>query len=108
MPTVIFLIVSKVGSGFISMKLSGFKSSAGLAAGLMTVPQLSATLAAAAIGKDMGILSDNFFNAIIILSIVTTLPIPTLVKLVISKGKVEFQEEQEIKLPQVVRNDEML
>ena len=106
--TVVGLIVSKVGSGYISMKLSGFKSSAGLAAGLMTVPQLSATLAAAAIGKDMGILSDNFFNAIIILSIVTTLPIPSLVKFVITKGKIEFKEEQEIQVPQVVRNDEML
>ena len=57
----------------------------------MTVPQLSATLAAAAIGKELGVLDSNFFNAIVVLSIVTTLPIPTLVRLVIEKTNMQFE-----------------
>ncbi|MBR4612073.1 MAG: cation:proton antiporter [Kiritimatiellae bacterium] len=81
--TVIVLIGTKIGSGFLAMRMTGFKERAGLAAGLMTVPQLSATLTAAAIGKGLGILDPQFFNAIIILSVVTTLPVPSLVRAVI-------------------------
>ena len=89
------------------MRLCGFSNSQGLAAGLMTVPQLSATLAAASIGKDMGLLDSQFFNAIIILSIVTTLPIPSLVKLVIAKSKASFTDAEGIELPRVVKDDKL-
>ena len=94
-------------SGFTAMRLCGFNNAQGVAAGLMTVPQLSATLAAAAIGKDMGLLGDDFFNAIIILSIVTTLPIPSLVRLVLSCNQKSF-EENEYPVPNVVKDDTLL
>jgi Kef-type K+ transport system membrane component KefB len=100
--------VSKILSGFIAMRISGFGNAAGVAAGLMTVPQLSATLAAAAIGKEMGILKPEFFNAIIILSLVTTLPVPSAVRFVVTKWNVSSKEEQNFKIPQVVSNDELL
>jgi Kef-type K+ transport system membrane component KefB len=106
--TVVLLIVSKVGSGFLAMRVTGFNSAAGLTAGLMTVPQLSATLAAAAIGKDIGILNDTFFNAIIILSIVTTLPIPNLVRWVVQKTKLSFPIVEDVSVPRVVKDDELL
>ena len=107
--TVLGLILSKVISGFIAMKCSGFSAPAALSAGLMTVPQLSATLAAAAIGKDLGILDTQFFNTIIILAVVTTLPIPSLVRLVIEKGKVKFEDaENDHKTPMVVKEEELL
>ena len=106
--TVAGLIGSKVGSGFTAMKLSGYSNKASLAAGLMTVPQLSATLAAAAIGKDTGILDDRFFNAIIILSIITTLPIPSLVRAVLNYKRNEFVELSDFQVPNVVKDDELL
>lgn len=106
--TIIGLIGSKVFSGFIAMRITGFGNAAGIAAGLMTVPQLSATLAAAAIGKDIGILSNSFFNAIIILSLVTTLPIPSMVRFVVTRWNVSSKEEQTFKVPSVVSNDELL
>ena len=105
--TVTGLVVSKVISGFAAMKLSGFGDAAAFSAGLMTVPQLSATLAAAAIGKELGILDPQFFNTIIILAVVTTLPIPSLVRWVIEKGKVSF-EDAETEAPLVVREEELL
>ena len=105
--TVIGLVGSKMLSGFTAMRMCGFNNAQGVAAGLMTVPQLSATLAAAAIGKDMGLLRDDFFNAIIILSIVTTLPIPSLVRLVLSCNKKSF-EENEYQVPNVVKDDTLL
>ena len=90
--TVLGLVCSKVFSGWLAMRFSGYGNGHGLCAGLMTVPQLSATLAAAAIGKDLGMLDNQFFNAIIILSIVTTLPVPTLVRTIIERGKLKFTD----------------
>ena len=108
--TVLGLVVSKIVSGWLAMRISGFSNSEGLCAGLMTVPQLSATLAAAAIGRNLGMLDNNFFNAIIILSIVTTLPIPTLVRLIITRTKMTFSEEAEeaYPVPDEDRQDELL
>ena len=97
--TVAGLVVSKVASGWLAMRLAGFNNWHGVAAGLMTVPQLSATLAAAAIGKELGMLDNQFFNAIIILSIVTTLPVPTLVRFIIARTKMKFTEETEEAYP---------
>ena len=108
--TVIGLVGSKVLSGYLAMKISGFSNGKGVCAGLMTVPQLSATLAAAAIGKDLGMLSDDFFNAIVVLSIVTTLPIPNLVRFVIDHSKLNFNDVGAItpyKLPENSDQDEL-
>jgi len=89
--TVAGLVASKIFSGWLAMRMVGFDNLHGVCAGLMTVPQLSATLAAAAIGRDLGMLDDNFFNAIIVLSIVTTLPVPSLVRWVIERGQMKFK-----------------
>jgi len=68
---------------------------------------LSATLAAAAIGKSQGVLDETFFNAIIILSVVTTLPVPTLVRLTINRLSLTFHEAP-YKIPEVVKDEELL
>jgi Kef-type K+ transport system membrane component KefB len=93
--TVIGLVGSKIFSGWLAMRLSGFTHIKGLLAGLMTVPQLSATLAAAAVGFSLKIIPVNFFNAIIVLSIVTTIPVPILVKSIIIKAKVKFNNVED-------------
>ena len=105
--TVIGLVASKVFSGLFAMKLSGYSTAKGLCAGLMTVPQLSATLAAAAVGKDLGMLDDHFFNAIVILSIITTLPIPTLVRSIIYGKKLTFDpvKEEVYTIPRSINDD---
>lgn len=110
--TVAGLVGSKVFSGWLAMRFSGFSNGHGVVAGLMTVPQLSATLAAAAIGKDLGMLDNLFFNAIIILSIVTTLPIPNLVRFIIEKSKLQFtsvgETEGDYRLPGAAQDEELL
>lgn len=88
--TVVGLVGSKILSGWLAMRLSGFGNRQGLCAGLMTVPQLSATLAAAAVALSLKLLDDTFFNAIVVLSLVTTLPVPTLVRLLIARSGVAF------------------
>ncbi|MBR4124684.1 MAG: cation:proton antiporter, partial [Victivallales bacterium] len=89
--TVLGLISSKIFSGWLSLRLTGFRNAEGICAGFMTVPQLSATLAAAAIGKSLDMLDNNFFNAIIILSIVTTLPVPLIVRGIIRHYDLKFE-----------------
>lgn len=88
--TVTGLIGSKIFSGWLAMRISRFSNIKSWCAGLMTVPQLSATLAAASVGFSLGIIPDNFFNAIVVLSICTTIPVPILLKFIIVKSQVTF------------------
>lgn len=90
--TVTGLVVSKISSGWLAMRLGGFDNRKGLCAGLMTVPQLSATLAAASVAVNLNMISNSFFNAIIVLSLVTTIPVPMLVRLLIEKGNMKFED----------------
>ncbi len=108
--TILILVGTKIASGYAAMRVSGFGDRAGLAAGLMTVPQLSATLTAAAIGRDLGILNAQFFNAIIILSIVTTLPVPMLVRKVIygRSGRFSAETLSDFDVPDVVQDTDLL
>lgn len=92
--TVLGLVGSKVLSGWLALRLSGFGNRQGLCAGLMTVPQLSATLAAAAVALNLRLLDETFFNAIVVLSLATTLPVPTLVRLLIARSGVAFDTQE--------------
>jgi len=89
------LMSSKVASGWLAMRLAGFGDKKGLCAGLMTVPQLSATLAAAAVALQLQMISATFFNAIVCLSVLTTIPVPSLVKMLIIKGNIQFNQVDE-------------
>jgi Kef-type K+ transport system membrane component KefB len=93
--TVVGLVGSKVLSGWAGLRLAGFTHKKSLCAGLMTVPQLSATLAAAAVALELDLLSPVFFNAIVVLSIVTTIPVPVLVRLLIVKGRIQFDSVED-------------
>ncbi len=93
--TVIGLVGSKVLSGWLALRICGFSNLKGICAGVMTVPQLSATLAAAAIGKELGMLDNNFFNAIVVLSIITTLPVPNIVRWMIEHYQLKFPAPQD-------------
>lgn len=90
--TCVGLIGSKVFSGWLAMRISGFTHKKGICAGLMTIPQLSATIAAAAVAMELSIIGKQFFNAIVVLSIVTTIPVPVILKLFITRGKITFDE----------------
>lgn len=99
------LIASKVFSGWLAMRLSGFNNKKGLCAGLMTVPQLTATLAAAAVALQLQMISPEFFNAIVFLSIGTTIPVPSLMKLFIVKGNIRFDAIEDRLLAEVPESD---
>lgn len=88
--TVVGLVASKILSGWLALRFSGFTDRQALCGGMMTVPQLSATVAAALIATNLGILDKTFFNAIVVLSLCTAIPFPPLVRLFIVRGHVPF------------------
>ncbi len=92
--TVVGLVASKVASGWLALRICGFSLQKSVLAGLMTVPQLSATLAAAAVALELKMLTPVFFNAIVGLSILTTIPVPTLVRYLIHRWQVKFDPAQ--------------
>ncbi len=63
--TVIGLTGSKLLSGWLAMRLSGFSNQKAVLAGLMTIPQLSATLAAATVGLSLKIIPLNFLTLLL-------------------------------------------
>jgi Kef-type K+ transport system membrane component KefB len=93
-------------SGWLAMRLSGFSHKKGICAGLMTIPQLSATLAAANVALHLKMLSPEFFNAIVCLSVLTTIPVPTLVKYLIIKWKIRFDQIEDKLLPDLAEESE--
>lgn len=84
------LVMSKIFSGWLAMKISGFDHKRSICTGIMTNPQLSATLAAAAVALQLNMISNVFFNAIVCLSLLTTIPVPIFLKLFIKHANVKF------------------
>lgn len=80
----ILLIVASVGvklsTGFVAARWDGFKYREALIAGIATTPQLSTTLAVAITANQLALLPTPLINAIVILSLVTTLAAPLALK----------------------------
>lgn len=74
------LILSKFISGWLGGILIGFSSKESCVIGAATIPQLSTTLVVAFAAFEFGLLDDVLITSIIILSIVTSLFSPILVK----------------------------
>ena len=75
------LIISKLVSGFLGARLAKFPVRVSLGMGVMTIPQMSTTLATASIAAAYGIFSENLVAALVVLSIVTITIAPLLTKL---------------------------
>ncbi len=73
---------SKFLSGFMAGKISKLPNSHSALMGISSIPQLSTTLAVVFAGSTLGIFDQTLITAMVILSIVTTLVSPLLIKLV--------------------------
>ena len=80
---VISLIVSKSVSGFLGARLIGFPLRISWGLGVMTIAQMSTTLATASLALKYGIFSEDILAALVVLSIVTIIIAPLLTKLVL-------------------------
>ena len=76
------LIVSKSVSGFLGARLAKFPSRVSFGMGVMTIPQMSTTLATASVAAAYGIFSEALLAALVVLSIVTITIAPFLIRLI--------------------------
>ena len=78
---VVSLIASKSASGFLGARLLGFPSRISLGMGVMTIAQMSTTLATASLALNYGIFTEDIVAALVVMSIVTIVIAPLLTKL---------------------------
>ncbi|UCE16792.1 MAG: cation:proton antiporter [Candidatus Bathyarchaeota archaeon] len=84
---VISLIISKSVSGFLGARVAKFPSKIRLGIGFMTVPQMSTTLATASIAATYGIFSEGLLASLVVMSLVTIVFGPFLIKLTLQRGE---------------------
>ena len=77
------LIVCKILGGFIFSKTEGYSARNGVILGITFWPQLSATLAAAAIGLEYNIFDQQILVSVVMMSIFTAIATPFVLRLVI-------------------------
>ena len=76
------LMVSKSVSGYLGGRLVGFPSRISWGMGVMTIAQMSTTLATASLAFQYGIFDENIVAALVLLSVVTIIVTPLLTKLI--------------------------
>ena len=79
------LIVLKTLSGYISFKIIGYDRVKSLYGGLLTIPQVSAPLVVASVGRDLGVLSHSFFVTVIVTILITSIIAPIVIRHLVDK-----------------------
>jgi len=78
--TLVSAIALKFFSGYVALKILGFNRIKNTIGGLLTVPKISASLVAASIGKELGLIGNEIFVTIVTLSVITATITPILIK----------------------------
>jgi len=84
---VVSLIASKTLGGFLGARLAKFPLKTSLGMGIVTIPQMSTTLATATLAVEYGIFSEELSASLVILSIITIILGPFLTKLIFRTSK---------------------
>jgi len=79
------LILLKTLSGYLSFRLIGYDKLRSLYGGLLTIPQVSAPLVVASVGRDLGVLPHNFFITVIMTILITSIIAPIAIKYLIDR-----------------------
>ncbi len=93
---VITLVASKIFGGILYSFVKKIPLKEGALIGIVLVPQLSATLAATAIGREAGIIGEDLFVAIITMCILTVLVTPFVVRVIFKPKKREIELKDHI------------
>ncbi len=73
-------IISKLSSGWLGARISGFKNDNALKIGVATIPQLSTTLAVVLTAVELNLLENELVTAMVLLSIVSTFIAPIVLR----------------------------
>ncbi|PCI20329.1 hypothetical protein COB64_02285 [Candidatus Wolfebacteria bacterium] len=89
-------MLAKFISGWFGGRISGFSTNESAFIGASTIPQLSTTLAAAFAGFEFGLLDQRLLTALVLLSIVTTIVGPMLMRTFRKKAKEKSSDAPEV------------
>ncbi len=78
--TLISAVALKFISGFMALRVLGFDRIKNIIGGLLTVPKISASLVAASIGRELGLIGNEIFVTIVALSVITATITPIAIK----------------------------
>ncbi len=78
-----FALAGKLIGGFVGSKLIGFDSHDSLIFGIGMMPRAGVELVVLSVGKEMGIITDEVFSAIVLMVVVSIIVSPILLKFVI-------------------------
>jgi Kef-type K+ transport system membrane component KefB len=97
----VLMTIAKLGSGYLALQKLGYKKLESIFGGLMTVPRLGTTLIAANLGKAMNIINEEVYTSIVIVAIITTLPVPIILKFLAEKFNMKFHLLEPVAAPEV-------
>ncbi len=78
--TLISAVALKFISGSMALRVLGFDRMKNIIGGLLTVPKISASLVAASIGRELGLIGNEIFVTIVALSVITATITPIAIK----------------------------
>ena len=93
---IVLALVGKLIGGFIGSKLIGFEFHDSLIFGIGMMPRAGVELVVIAVGKDMGLITDEVFSAIVLMVVVSIIVSPILLKFVI-----QINEDKEPQIPTI-------
>ncbi len=95
---VLGLVSSKFVSGWAGARIAGLKQNTSAMVGFATIPQLSTTLAVAFTAREFGIITNELTSSLIVLSLVTVILSPLLVKFfqkrMVQRGELSVSTEK--------------
>jgi len=80
---IVLALAGKLIGGFVGSKLIGFEFHDSLIFGIGMMPRAGVELVVIAVGKDMGIITDEVFSAIVLMVVVSIIVSPMLLKFAI-------------------------
>ena len=93
---IVLALVGKLIGGFIGSKLIGFEFHDSLIFGIGMMPRAGVELVVIAVGKDMGLITDEVFSAIVLMVVVSIIVSPILLKFVI-----QINEDKKPQIPTI-------
>jgi len=85
------LIVLKILSGYVSFRVIGYDKLRSLYGGLLTIPQISAPLVVASVGRDLGVLPQHFFITVVMMILITSILAPIVIRYLIDRYPLSSQ-----------------
>ncbi|KAF5419362.1 MAG: Kef-type K+ transport system, membrane component KefB [Candidatus Methanocomedens sp.] len=93
---IVLALAGKLIGGFIGSKLIGFEFHDSLIFGIGMMPRAGVELVVIAVGKDMGLITDEVFSAIVLMVVVSIIVSPILLKFVI-----QINEDKKPQIPTI-------